>query len=83
MSGSKSPTKTILKWVLFFDGPLCAALGVLAVQDPSTAKWGLTLAAFLGAIGTGAGVASHVRAGKDRARALRAVVDIQPGDTPP
>jgi len=78
----KVKSKSVLKWLVFFDGPLCAALGTLAVQDPSTAPWALTLAAFLGAVGTGTGIANHVQAGKDRARALRAAAITQSGDTP-
>lgn len=69
----------VLKWVLFFDGPMCAALGELAVQKPSTAVWALTLAAFLGALGTGMGVTAHLKAGAEQARALRAIKDTDPG----
>jgi uncharacterized membrane protein HdeD (DUF308 family) len=79
----KVSSKTVLKWVMFFDGPACVALGVLAVQNPATATWALTLAAFLGAIGTSTGITGHVQAGKDHARALRAAASpqLQPSQT--
>jgi len=65
--------------MVFFDGPVCAALGTLAVQKPETAWWALSLAAFLGAIGTGTGIQAHVQAKKDQAHALRSIEKTKPG----